>query len=118
MVTQSEANRADPFFGMQVGHTRVHPQYPMQPGPGTVEGTQVREPLSARLSLENLLRGYTLNGAIQLRLDQQIGSIEVGKLANLSVLEADLFEVPEDRIQDVEPDAVLFEGRLVHGTLT
>jgi predicted amidohydrolase YtcJ len=118
VVTQYEANRADPFFGMQVAHTRIDPQYPMQPGPGTVEGTQIREPLSARLSLPDLVQGYTLNGAIQLRLEAEMGSIEVGKVANLSVLDADLFEVPDDKIQDVEPDAVLFAGRLIHGTLT
>jgi predicted amidohydrolase YtcJ len=118
VVTQYEANRADPFFGMQVGHTRIDPQYPMQPGPGTVEGTQIREPLSARLSLEDLLQGYTLNGAVQLRLTERIGSIEVGKSANLSVLDADLFAVPADKIQDVGPVAVLFEGQVVHGTLT
>jgi predicted amidohydrolase YtcJ len=117
VVTQYEANRADPFFGMQIGHTRIDPQYPMQPGPGTVEGTQVREPMSARLSLEDLLQGYTLNGAKQLRLTEQIGSIKVGKSANLVVLDSDLFDVPVDKIQNLEPVAVLFEGRVVHGTL-
>jgi predicted amidohydrolase YtcJ len=117
VVTQYEANRADPFFGMQVGHTRVDPQYPMQPGPGTVEGTEIREPMSARLSLGDLLRGYTLNGAVQLRLADQMGSIEVGRSANLVVLDADPFEVPADKIRNIEPVAVLFEGRLVHGTL-
>jgi predicted amidohydrolase YtcJ len=118
VVTQYEANRADPFFGMQVGHTRIDPQYPMQPGPGTVDGTQIRESLSARLSLENLLQGYTLNGAIQLRLADHLGSIEVGKSANLVVLDTDLLEVSREKIQDVEPVAVLFEGRVVHGSLT
>jgi predicted amidohydrolase YtcJ len=118
VVTQSEANRADPFFGMQVGHTRIDPEYPMRPGPGTVEGTQIREPMSARLSLPNLLRGYTLNGAVQLRLAHRIGSIEVGNSADLVVLDADLLEVPDDRIHDIEPHAVLFEGRLIHGALT
>ncbi len=117
VVTQYEANRADPVFGMQVAHTRIDPQYPMQPGPGTVEGTQVREPLSGRLSLPDLLQGYTRNGAIQLRLADRMGSIEVGKHANLCVLDADLFEVPDDSIQDISPVAVLFEGRLVHGAL-
>jgi predicted amidohydrolase YtcJ len=73
--------------------------------------------MSARLSLEDLLHGYTLNGAVQLRLADQIGSIEVGKSANLVVLDVDLFEVSADEIQNVEPVAVLFEGRLVHGTL-
>ncbi len=82
-----------------------------------MEGTQVRAPLSARLSLPNLLQGYTLNGAVQLRLAHRIGSIEVGKSADLVVLDADPLEVPDDKIHDVEPHAVLFEGRLIHGAL-
>jgi len=117
VVTQYEANRADPFFGMQAGHTRIDPEYPMEPGPGTVEGTSMRQPESARLSLEDLLQGYTLNGAVQLRLADQIGSIEVGKMANLVVLDANLFEVSDDHIRSVQPAAVLFEGRLIHGSL-
>jgi hypothetical protein len=31
---------------------------------------------------------------------------------------ADTILEPEDEIQYVEPDAVLFKGRLIHGTLT
>ena len=117
MVTQYEANRADPFFGMQAGNTRIDPEYPMEPGPGTVEGTSIRQPESARLSMVDLLRGYTVNGAIQLRLADQLGSIEVGKSANLVVLDADLFDVADDKIKDIEPRAVMFEGRVVHGAL-
>lgn len=117
VVTLYEANRADPFFGMQAGHTRIDPEYPMEPGPGTVEATSIRQPSSARLSREDLLQGYTLNGAIQLRLADRLGSITVGKHANLSVLNADLFDVPENRIRHVEPVAVMFEGRVVHGSL-
>jgi predicted amidohydrolase YtcJ len=117
VVTQYEANRADPFFGMQAGHTRIDPEYPMEPGPGTVEGTSIRQPESARLSLEDLLRGYTVNGAIQLRLGDRLGSIEVGKHANLSVLDADPFDVAAETIRGVEPVAVMFEGRVVHGSL-
>jgi predicted amidohydrolase YtcJ len=68
--------------------------------------------------LENLLQGYALNGAIQLRLADHLGSIEVGKSANLVVLDTDLLEVSREKIQDVEPVAVLFEGRVVQGSLT
>jgi predicted amidohydrolase YtcJ len=117
VVTQYEANRADPFFGMQAGHTRIDPEYPMEPGPGTVEGTSIRQPESARLSMNDLLQGYTLNGAIQLRLADRMGSIEAGKSANLVVLGADPFDVPVEEIQNVQPVAVLFEGRVVHGSL-
>ncbi|GIK77703.1 MAG: amidohydrolase [Actinomycetes bacterium] len=117
VVTQYEAARADPFFGMQVGHTRIDPEYPMQPGPGTVPGTEIRKPRSARLPVGDLLEGYTRNGAIELRLADTMGSIEVGKLANLSILDEDPFKVPDDEIENVEPDAVLFEGRVVQGGL-
>jgi predicted amidohydrolase YtcJ len=108
VVTQYEAHRADPFFGMQVAHTRIDPEFPMG----------VREPISACLSLENLLKGYTINGAVQLRLADRIGSIEVGKLANIVLLSKDLFSVPKDKIRAVEPVAVVFEGKVIHGSLT
>jgi predicted amidohydrolase YtcJ len=111
VITKYEAHRGNPFFGMQVAHTRVDPEFPIYPE------RPVREPASAKLSLADLVRGYTLNGARQLRLADRMGSIEVGKLANMAVLDKDLFGLPADQIRTVEPEAVLFEGRVVHGDL-
>jgi predicted amidohydrolase YtcJ len=111
VITKYEAHRGDPFFGMQVAHTRVDPEFPIY------ADRPVREPASAKLGLTDLVKGYTLGGAIQLRLSDRMGSIEVGKLANLVVLDKDLFGVPGDEIRTVGPEAVLFEGRLVHGSL-
>jgi predicted amidohydrolase YtcJ len=111
VTTQYEAARANPFLGMQIAHTRIDPQYSTPSGPGA----KARAPESACLSLENLLIGYTRNGARQLRLADKMGSIEVGKLANLVVLNANLFDVATDEIQNVTPDAVLFEGKVVYG---
>ncbi len=111
VITKYEAHRGDPFFGMQVAHTRIDPEFPIYPE------CPVREPASARLSLTDLVKGYTLNGAIQLRLADRMGSIEVGKLANMAILNKDLFSVADDQIRTVAPEAVLFEGRVVHGSL-
>jgi predicted amidohydrolase YtcJ len=111
VITKYEAHRGDPFFGMQVAHTRIDPEFPIYPE------RPVREPMSAKLSLSDLVRGYTLNGAIQLRLADRMGSIEVGKFANMAILNRDLFSVPGDQIRTVAPEAVLFEGRVVHGSL-
>jgi predicted amidohydrolase YtcJ len=116
VVSTFEMDRANPFLGMQVAHTRTDSVYPMPPGPGTVPGTTIRRPLDARLSLTDLLEGYTINGAKQLRLPNT-GSIKVGNLANMSVLNADFFKVPNDGIHDVEPVAVLFEGKVVSGAI-
>lgn len=104
-----KTDRADPFLGMQIGHTRQE-----------VEGgakAPVRPPENERLELEDLLRGYTLNGAYQLRRERELGSIEVGKSADVVVLDRNLFEVGAYDLHRVTPSAVLMEGRVVAGKL-
>jgi predicted amidohydrolase YtcJ len=114
VVTDYELNRANPFFGMQVAHTRVDPEYPLDAEryPGSV-----RPAAESVLSLERLLEGYTMGGAKQLRIDDRAGSIEVGKSADLVVLDRDLFSAPPSDISDIRPTAVLFEGEVVSGAL-
>lgn len=117
VISAYEADRADPYLGMQIAHTRSDARYPMPPSPGTVPGTSVREPLTACIPMEVLLKGYTINGATQLRLAHEVGSIEAGKLANMSVLNAHILTAPTDQIAAIEPVAVLFEGQTVAGQL-
>jgi predicted amidohydrolase YtcJ len=114
VVTQYELNRARPLYGMQIAHTRIDPEYPLDP---TVYPESIRPEATARLSRRLLLEGYTVNGARQLRVGDRMGSLEVGKSANLSVLAEDPFEVDAARLGSVGVDAVLFEGRVVHGSL-
>ncbi len=45
------------------------------------------------LDIATLVRGYTINGAYQLHMEDQIGSIRVGKFADFVVLDQNLFEV-------------------------
>jgi predicted amidohydrolase YtcJ len=114
VVTSYELHRSNPLFGMQVAATRVDPEYPLSP---SVYPGSARPETDARPSRELLLAGYTINGAKQLRLADKIGSLEVGKVANLCVLSADLFEVQPRAIGEIKFDAVIFEGRVVAGSL-
>lgn len=114
VVTQYELQRARPLYGMQIAHTRVDPEYPLDP---TAYPDSVRPEAAARLSRRLLFEGYTINAARQLRVSDRMGSLEVGKSANLSVLAEDPFEVDAARLGSVAVDAVLFEGRVVHGSL-
>ena len=102
-------NRASPYFGMQVGHTRVEPEFGAK--------AAIRPPENERLSVEDMIRGYTLNGAAQLGLDNELGSIQVGKVADLVVLDRNLLEVLPSQIRSTRPTAVLMEGKLISGSL-
>jgi len=68
-----------------------------------------------RLSIPQLIAAYTINGAYQLRLEHEVGSITVGKRADLIVLENDLFEVAAYDIGRVNVGLTMMNGRLTHG---
>jgi predicted amidohydrolase YtcJ len=97
---------------MQVGHTR---QYPKQWWKTEDDG--IRAPSSERLSLEQLIEGYTRGGAYQLRMENEVGSIEKGKLADFVVLDKDLFDIDRYEIWKVKPSAVIMEGEVIQGSL-
>lgn len=114
VVTGYELHRADPLFGMQIAHSRVDPEYPLDPGrfPGSVRPAAVD-----RLRRETLLEGYTIGGARQLGIAATAGSVTVGKCANLVVLSDDVLAEDRSDLGAITVQAVLFEGRVVSGSL-
>ena len=65
------------------------------------------------LSREQAIRFYTGNDAYLLFLEDQIGSLEPGKLADLIVLDTDLLQCPEDQIKAAQVLKTYFNGKLV-----
>lgn len=57
---------------------------------------------------------YTINAAYQNHLEHETGSIDVGKLADLIVLDGNLFEVPVDQIHAVRVLRILLGGRTIY----
>ncbi|OBA75230.1 amidohydrolase [Mycobacterium sp. 1554424.7] len=68
-----------------------------------------------RLTVEQAIRAQTIDAAWQLFADDVIGSLEVGKYADLVVLSADPRTVPPERIADLEVRATFLAGRQVYG---
>ncbi|MFZ9405637.1 MAG: amidohydrolase [Burkholderiaceae bacterium] len=63
-----------------------------------------------RLTLEQALRGITIDAAWALGLESEIGSIACGKRADFAILEDDPFELGVERLKDVRVAGTIFEG--------
>ena len=62
------------------------------------------------LSVEEVLLGYTINNAYQMRKEDVLGSIEVGKYADLTVFDQNLFEIDPHEIHDVAVSQTIKDG--------
>lgn len=67
-----------------------------------------------RVDLATMIAMYTINAAWALHQERETGSIEVGKLADLVVLERNLFEIPTEEIHDVRVTRTILEGTTVY----
>ena len=66
------------------------------------------------LSLDDTLKASTINGAKTINLDKEIGSIEVGKKADVMILNMNIRKVSIDEIENVKPVKTFFEGKPVY----
>ena len=97
----------NPLLNIEIGHTRQEAGKP----DSTI---QPRE--SERLSVESLVRGYTLGAAQMLHLEDQVGSLAVGKKADIIVLDRNLLEITEDDIGNTKVLKTVLGGRVVYDT--
>ncbi len=96
---------ANPFEEMETAVTRM----------GAIGETDKPWMPEERIPLPEALAAFTINAAYTNRDEKNTGSLEVGKLANLAVLDRNLFEIPATDISDTKVLLTLFEGKPVHG---
>jgi predicted amidohydrolase YtcJ len=92
----------NPLVGIQTGVTRLRP--------GTTNPREVLWPEECA-SLEEMIASFTINGAYANFLEMLTGSIEVGKSADLIVLDKNLFAVPAGELSSARVLLTLFEGK-------
>ena len=96
--------QTSPLHGIEIGHTRRRP--------GATEGPPL-PPADQRMALSDMLAGYTVNAARQLRLEEEVGVIAPGKQADLVVLERNVMEAPPHSIHTIQVDMTVLAGRIV-----
>lgn len=100
----------DEFLALKVGVTRSgDPTNPHSYGP-KYAGRLNADPA---LSRAEVLRSITLNAAEQLKLDAVVGSVEVGKFADLIVLDKNFIQVPEEELGRNDVLLTLVGGKVV-----
>ena len=100
--SHSATNPFNPFLGMWITLKRV-PRYVDR----AVNEDQV-------LTREQALRLYTTNGAYLLFREEQVGSLEPGKYADMIVVDRDILESNLDDIRDTRVLRTYVNGELVY----
>lgn len=98
---------ANPLEGIEVALTR------REPGATSGEALTPEEVIT----LEQAIRGYTLNSAFANHAEEVSGSLQVGKSADLVVMDKDVFKIPVTEIGKAKVLTTLIAGEAVHGTL-
>ncbi len=77
---------------------------------GTPEGGWFPE---QRISVEESIKAYTINNAYAAFEDDIRGSLEAGKLADITVFDRNLIKIPEDELLNVEVLYTIVDGKVV-----
>jgi predicted amidohydrolase YtcJ len=98
---------ADPFYQIETAVTRVDAE------------SHATDPLNPEqtITLEEAVEAFTSGSAWVNHQELETGSIEVGKLADLIVLDQNIFEIDPTEISDTKVLLTLFEGQRVYGRL-
>lgn len=80
-----------------------------------VGGTKV---VRQTISREDALIAHTRKNAFLLFQENNLGSIQPGKLADLLVLDRDYLSIPVEQIKDINPLLTMVGGRIVYDRLT
>ena len=108
-ITFEDLNNWNPYLGMEIGMTRKATEKTRVPE--YVRCAEVMPPEDERMGIEEMLLGFTINGAKQLGIEDKKGSITVGKDADYLVFDNDLLTAEQEGFSYNKPTEVYFAGK-------
>ncbi len=108
-------------LGVRVGGSSDYPVFDINPFPNMYtmmmrkdrDGDEVLPPEEDKITLEQALRSYTIDAAYIAGIESYLGSIEVGKRADLVVIDRDIFEVSPEEMAETLVLQTMVDGRVV-----
>lgn len=98
-----------PLDAIQVAVTRaILPQY------GKDRFAPILPPEDERITLDQALKAATLDAAYVLGLEDKIGSLKVGKAADIVILDKDLHRIAPSEISTTKVDLTMMNGKITH----
>ncbi len=94
-----------PLLAIQLGITRCIP--------GETDPNEILGP-DERMSLEDMIAGYTINGAYATSSKMKPGQSKLAKWPDLVVLDRNLIDIPQTEIADTNVLMTLFEGKPIY----
>ena len=94
----------NPFVGIYRAVTRLHDD-------GKVEG--IITP-SEKINIEDALHAYTYNGAYCIGRENELGTLEEGKLADIAVLDKNLLSINPEEIRNTSAVLTIMNGKIVY----
>jgi predicted amidohydrolase YtcJ len=104
----------NPVLGIQMGVTRSRPGKNSDPRLELREGDFGVLWPEERVGVSDMIATFTVNGAYANFLEHETGTLEMGKLADMVVLDRNLFDVAVTEIAEANVLMTLFEGRQVY----
>ena len=99
----------NPYLGMEVGMTRWDNEN--SKSPDFYKSSLPNPPVSEQMSIEEMIIGYTINGAEQLGVEAYKGSIEAGKDADFLVFDKNLLTAEKEGFSYTMPEEVYIGGK-------
>ena len=111
-ITFEDFTTWNPYLGMEVGMTRRITEKTR--GYEWTRCDTVMPPENERMGIEEMLLGFTINGAKQLGIEAEKGSITAGKDADYLVFDNDLLTAEKEGFSYNKPTDVYFAGKKVN----
>ena len=102
--------------GIEMGVTRITPEFLLPIICSDLDDKKFKEPLwpDEKASVRDMVDSFTYHAAFAHFLEKQTGSIEVGKSADMIVLDKNIFDVRETEISEAKVLRTLFKGKEVY----